>query len=299
MNRHRLSLYFLVSVVFFAMLSVACSPSRPSGVLSEGDMEDVLYDMHVAQAMGDGHNTDADLLSIRASVLRKYDITQAEWDSSFNYYCRNADVLHNIYVRLNERIQSNVIALGGKVDGVQGEDADTANVWNTESSFVLMQQAPYNSLSFVIEPDSTFEDGDRIALQFDAQFIFQDGFRDLTAYLVVVYEGDSVATNTTHVSSDGHGIVTISDEMSRRHVKLIKGYFMLCRSLGSDSSNNSMMQHLRLAAVRNVKLLHTHTEPPVKPKEMMPADSLRKDSLRVDSMRTKSGMTGNSQPLVR
>ena len=35
----------------FIALLVACTPQRPSGVLSEGKMEDILYDYHLALAM--------------------------------------------------------------------------------------------------------------------------------------------------------------------------------------------------------------------------------------------------------
>ena len=69
--------------------------------------------------------------------------------------------------------------LGGKVEGMQGDDADTCNVWGMESAVVLMQQPPFNRLSFEVTPDSTFEDGDKITLQFDAQMIYQDPYQSL------------------------------------------------------------------------------------------------------------------------
>lgn len=262
---------------------MACAPSLPSGVLSEDDMEDVLYDMHVAQAVYENAPQEQNVITLRASVLKKYDISQEEWDSSFNYYCRNADKLHGIYKRLNERIQQDVVALGGKVDGMIDDGADTTNVWNNESAFILMQQSPFNLLTYAVEPDSTFEDGDRMTLQFDVQYIFQDGYRDVTAVMNVYYDNDSISTNVTHVNVDGHGVITVNNEVQRLHVKEIKGYFILGRNLNSDSSD-PYSTTLRLAAVRNVKLLHTHTTPPAKREETEKPDSLSVDSLRKDSL---------------
>lgn len=262
---------------------MACAPSLPSGVLSEDDMEDVLYDMHVAQAMYETEPQGNNVIALRASVLKKYDISQAEWDSSFNYYCRNADKLHKIYNRLNERIQQDVVALGGKVDGLMEGEADTTNVWRSESAFILMQQSPFNIYTYVVEPDSTFEDGDRLTLQFDVQYIFQDGYRDVTAVMNVYYDNDSISTNVTHVNIDGHGVITVNNDVKRLHVKEIKGYFILGRNLNSDSSD-TYSTTLRLAAVRNVRLLHTHTTPPAKIEETEKADSLSVDSLRRDSL---------------
>lgn len=262
---------------------MACAPSLPSGVLSEDDMEDVLYDMHVAQAVYENAPQEQNVITLRASVLKKYDISQEEWDSSFNYYCRNADKLHGIYKRLNERIQQDVVALGGKVDGMMDDGADTTNVWKNESAFILMQQSPFNLLTYAVEPDSTFEDGDRLTLQFDVQYIFQDGYRDVTAVMNVYYDNDSISTNVTHVNVDGHGVITVNNEVQRLHVKEIKGYFILGRNLNADSSD-PYSTTLRLAAVRNVKLLHTHTTPPAKREETEKPDSLSVDSLRKDSL---------------
>ncbi len=268
---------------------MACAPSVPSGILQKDEMEDVLYDMHIAQSIYEtregGVATGADLLALRASVLRKHDVDKAVWDSSFNYYCRNSRDMYDIYQSLAKRIERNVIALGGKVDGFQGSEADTANVWKAEDAFILMQQAPYNLFTFDVIPDSTFEDGDRITLQYDAQFIFQDGMRDIATFLAVYYDNDSIATVTSHSNFDGHGIVTLNNDVNRLHVKRIKGYFLLVQNLTQNSSNANTTT-MRLAAIRNVKLLHLRTEPPAVKKEepVEKVDSLKADSLMKDSI---------------
>lgn len=268
---------------------MACAPSVPSGILQKDEMEDVLYDMHIAQSIYEtregGVATGADLLALRASVLRKHDVDKAVWDSSFNYYCRNSRDMYDIYQSLAKRIERNVIALGGKVDGFQGSEADTANVWKAEDAFILMQQAPYNLFTFDVIPDSTFEDGDRITLQYDAQFIFQDGMRDIATFLAVYYDNDSIATVTSHSNFDGHGIVTLNNDVNRLHVKRIKGYFLLVQNLTQNSSNANTTT-MRLAAIRNVKLLHLRTEPPAVKKEepVEKIDSLKADSLMKDSI---------------
>ena len=268
---------------------MACAPSVPSGILQKDEMEDVLYDMHIAQSIYEtregGVATGADLLALRASVLRKHDVDKAVWDSSFNYYCRNSRDMYDIYQSLAKRIERNVIALGGKVDGFQGSEDDTANVWKAEDAFILMQQAPYNLFTFDVIPDSTFEDGDRITLQYDAQFIFQDGMRDIATFLAVYYDNDSIATVTSHSNFDGHGIVTLNNDVNRLHVKRIKGYFLLVQNLTQNSSNANTTT-MRLAAIRNVKLLHLRTEPPAVKKEepVEKVDSLKADSLMKDSI---------------
>lgn len=279
----------VINYLILLSLFVACAPSTPSGILSKEEMEDVLYDMHLAQTMYETREGDiktgADIVALRASVLRKHGVDKAEWDSSFNYYCRNSRELYEIYQSLGARIEGNVVALGGKVDGMQGEDADTANVWSRESAFILMHQAPYNLYTFEVEPDTTFQDGDRITLQYDAQFIFQDGMRDVTAFMAVYYDNDSITTVITHTNYDGHGIATLNNDVERLHVKKIKGYFLLGQNLTHNSSNANVST-MRLAAIRNVKLLHLRTMPPAPAKEVPEekVDSARADSLMKDSI---------------
>lgn len=287
-------------VLLIVALVAGCAPSHPSGVLSHSEMADVLYDMHLAQSLYDEpdiRQSDADIIMLRNEVLKKHDITQQEWDSSFNYYCRNTYELHSIYKDVTERIERNVIVLGGKVEGVQGDDADTCNVWNLEPAFVLMKQPPFNQMSFSIEPDSTFVDGDRITLQFDAQMLFQDGYRDLTAYLAVYYDNDSIAIGVRHVNGDQHCVLTINNDVDRLHVKAIKGYLYLIQNLAQEETS-SQASTLRFAAISSVKLLHQHTDAPagssssavtVAPQmEDAKKDSLRRDSMKLDSMKIKT-----------
>lgn len=271
---------------FLLLLFIACKPTTPDGILSPDEMEDVLYDMHKVQAMYDMHRVrenDAEIITLRAGVLKKYDITQAEWDSSYNYYCRNAHELWDIYNSLSQRMGRDVVALGGKIDGVQGDEADTANVWKSESSFILMHQAPYNIYSFSIDPDSTFQDGDRINLQYDVQFIFQDGYRDVTSYLAIYYDNDSIFTQVSHVTSDSRGVMTVLNDVDRLHIKQIKGFFMLTQNI-TNSPSGINASTLRLASIKNVKLLHLPTAPPA-PTTPQPE---RKDSLNTDSLHRDS-----------
>lgn len=273
-------------IITLLFLLAACAPSTPSGILSKDEMEDILYEMHIAQSIYEtreaGIENGADLMALRASILRKHNVDKAQWDSSYNYYCRNSRELYEVYNSLSKRIEQNVIALGGKLDDMQGGDADTANIWNAEPAFILMHQPPYNLYTFEVLPDSTFEDGDRITLQYDAQFIFQDGMRDVTSFLAVYYDNDSVATMATHTNFDGHSVTTVNNDVRRLHVKKIKGYIVLVQNMVQNSSNVNSST-MRMVALRNVKLLHLHTTPPAVQQEKSEVEE-QVDSLRVDSL---------------
>ena len=105
----------ILYILIFIVGMTSCS-SDSSDVLSMGEMEDILYDIYLSQNIEDEENRDRKMyneITNREAIYRKYDITQAEWDSSYNYYCRHADKLHTIYKNLSERIRAEVIELGG------------------------------------------------------------------------------------------------------------------------------------------------------------------------------------------
>ena len=254
MNHYNSHILLLLLALF-----VSCKPSTPSGVLSQDDMVEILYDMHIVQAMAESQpsvQAKASVVALREQVLKKYGITQEEWDKSFTYYCNHAELMHEIYLYLSDKTQQHVIAIGGKVQGVQGEDADTANIWNQEPHFILMPQSPYDRVLFSVTPDSTFHHGNRVSLQYDAQMIFQDGMRDVAVGLTLYYEGDSIHTQTARITGGDHGVLSVSNPDSLK-VSKIAGFFSLIHNVTEESAKKeNTPAPLRLVSLRNVKLLN-------------------------------------------
>ena len=277
----------------------SCS-SDSSDILSMGEMEDILYDIYLSQNIEDGVSYDRKKYSEitnREAIYRKYDITQAEWDSSYNYYCRHADKLHTIYKNLSERIRTDVLELGGDVSLDETTlSGDTINIWNSERNFILMQETPYNLNEFAVKADSMFKPGDVLTLQFDNQFIFQEGSRNLVAVLVVTLATDSVVTNTCHVNSDGKYTLSFND-YNRLGIKSVQGYFVLLRN-----NNEQVSTTFHLASLENIRLILAHSrevlEQAAVPKTVEVKDSLETDSVR-RVIREEPLIRPNSNPRVR
>lgn len=149
---------------------VSCKPSLPGDVLSKGKMADILYDYHVALSMAhtaDGGDTGQSI-TYREAVLRKHDVTSAEFDSSMVYYMRHTELLEDVYKELDDRLNNEIVALGGNADASQFDNlsatGDTANVWNQAPAMVLSATKPFNAVSFDIPVDTAFHKGDRLML---------------------------------------------------------------------------------------------------------------------------------------
>lgn len=84
--------------VFLVWTLFACQVKRPETVLSDKQMEDVLYDYHIAKALGEAlsYNENYKRVLYVESVYKKYGITEAQFDSSMVWYARNPEVLSKI-----------------------------------------------------------------------------------------------------------------------------------------------------------------------------------------------------------
>lgn len=285
----------LVAVMALLFSVSSCKPSLPSGVLSKGKMTDILYDYHLALAMAhmDDNGDRGQSLAYREAVLRKHDVTSAEFDSSMVYYMRHTELLEDVYKDLTDRYNNEITAMGGSAkEG--GEFAnlsatgDTANVWNLATSMVFMPVKPFNSTSFDIKVDSTFHKGDRLMLDFDAQFIYQDGMRNGVAMLAVQFGNDSIAQRTIMIQSTQHYSVELSDADSLG-IKSVKGYFMLMND--DNGTGVSSQTTLKLMFLEHIKLIRMHPQKPM----AAPAgssSSASSDSLRKDSASSASSSSG-------
>lgn len=285
----------LVAVMALLFCVSSCKPSLPSGVLSKGKMTDILYDYHLALAMAhmDDNGDKGQSLAYREAVLRKHDVTSAEFDSSMVYYMRHTELLEDVYKDLTDRYNNEITAMGGSAkEG--GEFAnlsatgDTANVWNLATSMVFMPVKPFNSTSFDIKVDSTFHKGDRLMLDFDAQFIYQDGMRNGVAMLAVQFGNDSIAQRTIMIQSTQHYSVELSDADSLG-IKSVKGYFMLMND--DNGTGVSSQTTLKLMFLEHIKLIRMHPLKPVAAPAGSAA-SASSDSLRKDSASSASSSSG-------
>lgn len=250
---------FLGVATAVLLIAGGCKPSTPDDIISKGKMEDILHDYHLAQVMADKNGDRAiDQRTYTDAIFRKYDVTKAEFDSSLAYYMRHTEELHKIYENIADRYKEEAEELGASVAEISKYDAltatgDTANVWVGAHSLVLTPIAPLNQYSFVQQADTAYHAGDKLILDFDACFIYQDGIRSGAALLAIKFANDSVASTNVQLSGSSHFSLTLSDN-DHLGIKEVKGYFLLNRSQSADESQTT----LKLMFVNNIRLIRMH-----------------------------------------
>ena len=187
----------------------ACTPRRPSGVLSEGKMEDILVDYHLALAMAETQPGDLseNRYILAQAALRKHHVTEAELDTSLVYWCRNSEKMSKICSRVSKRLSYMAEAQG--VDRQEknrysylATEGDTANVWNLRSNVVLIPNVVDNIYSFSIDADTTFMPGDYFMWAFKTQFMASDQYTEAYALLSVQYDNDSIMGTSQRLGSN-------------------------------------------------------------------------------------------------
>ena len=251
-----------------AFVLVSCKPTVPSTYIQPGEMEDLLYDYHVAMSVAAVKNaTPEQQEAYKLAVFKRYGIDETEFENSLKYYLRHTERLKKIYENIDERLKKEA-----QVQGVSASDfnqygdeslkGDTTNVWNRAKAVILTPQSPYNYHYFEVKTDTTFHKGDQLTLEFDPLFIVQDGTREGVAVFTVTFGNDSIATETARFFSEGYQSVPIQDT-AHSGIKRVRGYFYMPQP--HDNSTT-----FRLLAITNIKLIRMHEQ---KQTTVAPADS--------------------------
>ena len=263
---------------------LSCKPRVPSEYIQPGDMEDILYDYHIAQAMAENLELNDDQHDFKqtlyfAAVLEKHGVTKAEFDSSLVYYYIRADRFGDMYKRVAKRLADEALEQGASEGAVVhyaqvNNSGDTADIWKGNLSMMLIPYAPYNRYDFVQMPDSTFSKGDSFLFMVNSEFIMQNGVRNSQAVISMRYDNDTIVSKNITIGSSGITQLMIP-EVANRKVKEIRGFIYM-------PLEKEMTTTMKLMAIKNIRLIKLR-------KKEQPKDSVSTDKKQpIDTLKTKT-----------
>lgn len=214
-------------IVLFLVFS-ACS-RKPFSVLGKQDMEDVMVDLYISEAIYNstygGFKTEEEQKSLTNSVLEKHDITRAKFDSSLVWYSDNLDELNKINEAVGKRLT--------KMDTIYQQQAPKkinyrfSNFSNVifPPSFKLNTLLP--SFAFRIDSAKLYVSNEPKDMKFSFNVI---GLRDnqmLESRLYYQYRDTLIMMKDSLKNNDNYKIKYIVDTVGRGHIKSINGYLHL------------------------------------------------------------------------
>ncbi|WP_139208839.1 DUF4296 domain-containing protein [Xylanibacter ruminicola] len=267
---------------------ISCKPSVPSEYIQPDDMEDLIYDYHVAQgiaAQQEG-NQDYNRRLTFELVLKKHGLTQAEFDSSLVYYYTRADRFQEIYKHVQDRLNAEAEKYGAAVSDMQitasSLSGDTADIWKGDRALLLFNDRPYHLYQFTQKADTSYRAGDSFMLSMNTTWLMQQGNRQASVYMAITYANDSTVKQFSTVASSG--ITTLRIPYCKERVKEIKGFVMCGMRPATDDTNN-----LCLLFVNNIQLFRFHNkliDQPVVPQPQPDTIAeLKPDTAQYDSLR--------------
>ena len=229
-RNNRLQRYGLVA--FLVLVVSACQVKRPDVVLSDAQMEDVLYDYHLAKALGEGTPSAENYKRVLyvESVFRKHGITQARFDSSMVWFSRNPGVLSKIYENITARLKAEKADVEDLLALREGKPrtsapGDSVEVWFGQQLYRLTGMPLTNKVTFSLPSDSNFQDRD--TLRWHVRFLFSGAAFDSVAAPVMSlslrYESDSVVSGLRKICKAGEYSITLQGDTLGR-LKEVDGF---------------------------------------------------------------------------
>ncbi len=202
-----------ISVIGLIFLLFACN-NKPAGVLSQRKMTNILTDLHILEgslaAKGINYN-EFDLKSkYYNSVLEKYGVTEAQFDSSVVWYTKNPKEYDDIY----EKVYTRVVALEedvkkGKYHAIDSTETQylKLNIWNKPIHYVFTKDSTRTHLDFEFK-NSSFLYGDIFTLKFLQRIAPEDSCENQFVLFCVNYSNGK---------SDSTIAASHNDSLQRRY----------------------------------------------------------------------------------
>lgn len=205
-------LFGYICVAAFLTGMGACGKKIPDDIIQPGDMENLLYDYHLASAMtgslpyDETYKKDAYF----KYVFQKHHVTEAEFDSSMVWYTRHSDVLSDIYTRLKGRFEDDARNMKTQVAKRDNQidvsmSGDTVDVWQDRTLYWLTTSSLTNKILFDLKADTSFRTRDAMVLMADFHFMpktVSSGGRAVIG-LNFYFDNDSVQGITRTITASG------------------------------------------------------------------------------------------------
>ena len=277
----------LACVMFLCFVS--CKPGRPSGILSESDMEEILYDYHLAQ--GAAESVEGDAAAQRylyvQSVFSKHGISEEEFDSSMVWYSSHPEILYKMYIRLGDRFDAESRSLGLGVSETElyanmSDVGDTANIWSGGKMLVLEANRTNNLRILSITSDSTFLPGDDYKLSLSSTLLGE--CHEAYVMLNVTYKDKQTSSAVMRLVSSPRVIVELPKRTD-------------CEDYETDRITLTFYVPIKekrnlsgYLCVHNPALLRMHRvkAQSVEVKDSLAIDTLSRDSFATDSLESDS-----------
>ncbi len=262
--------------ILVLMLMLTACDKRPKGVLSDNKMLSLIVDLELAESYVSTYNEDEsdDMReSALGGVLKKHNVSKAEFDSTMTWYGKNVDV----YQQLLEKADKELLKRQKKISGQVTAEIAVADLWPYERHYMISPLSSTDNLAFSI-PGEEIAPGER--LEWKARL---SSMPDGEVMLGVDYEtGPSSYTYRQLMGMDKLKVDLQTD--TARKVKRIFGNIHIKRNSGSR--NIILLDSLSLGKLpfdsTEYHMIFSHTKFDAPRRKLTPAELIDKKNREKD-----------------
>lgn len=217
---------FYITLISALMLLVACQIKTPDDIIQPDEMESLLYDYHIVQAMGKevGDAEDYQVKLYFEYVFKKHGVTKELFDSSMVWYARHPSYMMQMYANLQEQFDYEVATLqedkllAQVTNSVERDySVDTLQLW--EGRVVeRLTSAPLNNKQIMsFTSDTAFVAGDSVAFSFDTRFFSsnKEKLQGIYAALLLTYTDNTTESHALNISESGNNVIAVPRDFNR------------------------------------------------------------------------------------
>lgn len=218
----------LLGLVF---IGVSCGKHIPDDIIQPSDMEELLYDYHLALTMGNdlSYSDRYKRESYKNYVFNKHGVTEAEFDSSMVWYTRNSKELTDIYKNLQKRYEMAEEQMKSELNKRSGQisvslSGDSVDVWSDRNLYWLTTSPLTNRLMFDLKADTTFHDKDILVFEADYSFLaYEKNTAQAVVSLKITFKNDSTLAMSKIINKSGNEQLVLKPDSAYEY-KSINGF---------------------------------------------------------------------------
>lgn len=209
------------------IIAVTSCNRVPSYVIEPDEMASLMADMHIAESVVDlnrrDYPSDSMLSVMKQSVLARHGVTQAQLDTSFDWYGHNIGRYMEVYDRTIEILETRIAETGNRIAAEAVSVAgDSVDVWSNSPFITVSDLSPSKIVTFALNRDENWEAGDSYTWR--AKFVNNS---EPSVWSMVAEYGDGAReVINSDITGDGWQEIKFATD-STRIIERIYGYMSL------------------------------------------------------------------------
>jgi hypothetical protein len=250
-------------IIAVLIIGIACSRSGKSARIPENQLIKIIADIHMADAISFSKKykemfRNNDTVSYYSRIFAKYNVTNAQFDSTISWYSGNPEKYDLLYDKVLDRLNRMYATVNDKMraDSILTQ---SGNLWNKKRDWILPEDGAMENISFAVKVEK------KGMYQLSARIKINPTDQSVRPYLIAYttrqrLQRPDITDSTAMVKLDKSGIFrlySVSVYLDKDTVTYVKGYI-----LGNEPKTGYWEKN---AEVRDIRLTYISEDQPLNP----------------------------------